>query len=206
MRILVLILYLSTTVVATLDIAMVRSKLSICKDFDVLSRDDTNMLIRDIHECMVDTRLFRISEEVVDRYFRGTIDRYKNALREYDILNHKMIHVERDSRQTLRSIQRSIVGVRMNVLYLIAESNIPPLSHLSNEREIRRVREYLISNAKTLEYLKSVPMLLYIGRMQNITYYADELASSVELRDTSKRDLENTKKSFTDLILSQFVL
>jgi len=201
-----MLLCLCVILVSAFDLSLVRSKLSICTNFDVLHRDDANMLIHNMYNCMEDTRLFRISEELIDSYFRDAIDRHKNAIRAYELLNHEMVYFDRDSRRSLRSIQRSIVGIRMNVLYLIAESGLPALSHLANEREIRRIREYLISNAKTLDYLKSIPMVTYLGQLQNITHYVEDLSSAVELRDSTKRNFEAVKTSFIAVILSKYVL
>lgn len=206
MNLLVLILLTCIVMTYTMDISMVRSKLSACKDFEVLPRDSTDLLIDDFYQCMIDTRLFRINKDLIDHYFRDSIDNYKNAIHAYEKLNHEMIQFDRDSRRKLRAIQRNIVGIRMNVLYLIAESELPPLTHLSNEREIRRVKEYLLTNEKTLDYLKSVPMMTYIGQLQNITHYTDDLSDAIALRDSTKRTIENTKRTFIDLILEEYVL
>lgn len=188
------------------DLTLVRTKLSTCEDFDVLYRDDADTLIDGVFGCVVDTRMFRIERQLVAAYFRAPVDAHIHALRHYEELNHNMFYSDRDARRTLRQMQRTVTGIRMNTLYLIAESALPSLTHLSNEREVRRTKEYLLSNAKTLDYLKSIPLPLYISQLQNITHYADELTQAIQDRDTTKRALQDAKRAFTDFILSRYKL
>jgi len=202
----VFLLCVLTLVALAQDLTLVRTKLSTCKDFDVLYRDDADTLIDGVYGCMVDTRLFRIERNLVAAYFRAPIDAYIHALRHYEELNHEMIFFDRDARRTLRQMQRNVVAIRMNTLYLITESGLPSLTHLSNEREVRRIKEYLLTNAKTMDYLKSIPLALYISQLQNITHYADDLSQAIQDRDTTQRVLEDAKRSFMELILSKYVL
>lgn len=197
------------TITSALDIATVRSKLFTCTEFEILKRDNVENILKNVYNCMWDTHLFRITQASVDERLKIPISEYKTAQDAFEELQHVASIYESNSKRKLRNIQRNIVAIRMNLQYLVGESQLPPLTHLSDETNLRNVDEYLKQNAKYIEFVKAIPLQTYIKQIKNITFYSDRVEVALIEKDAKlqamKEAVDNFRNEITNHYLSYIV-
>lgn len=192
------------SVVGALDLATVQSKLFTCTEFEILKRDNVDNVLTNVYQCMWDTHLFRITQATVDEHLRRPVEEYKAKLDAYEELQHIAATYEANSKRELRNIQRDIVAVRMNLKYLIGESHLPPLTHLSDETNLRNVDEYLKQNAQYVAFVKAIPIGTYRNRLGNITFYSDRLEHALVERDIKREAMQTAVAHFRNEIVSHY--
>lgn len=192
------------SVVVAIDLATVQSKLFTCTEFEIRKRDNVDNVLANVYQCMWDTHLFRITQTKLDEYLQLPAEEYRAKLYDYEELRHVATEYESNSKRELRNIQRDIVAVRMNLKYLIGESHLPPLTHLSDETNLRNVDEYLRQNAQYVAFVKAIPIRSYTNRLGNITFYSDKLTQALDERDIKREALQAAVARFRNDILSNY--
>ena len=200
----VYLVFLLIVFVSGIEISMIRSKIFTCTEFEVLTRDSVDNILSNIHSCIKDTHFVDISLEYVSSRLKIPVQNYKEKLDDYRDIHHKASFYNGESRRLLRNIQRNIVGIQLNLKYLISESELPALVHLSDETEMRKIKEYLKENAKYVNYIKSIPFKTFIVELQNVTRYTKKVADAVVERDETNREMRLAIDSFRTEFISKY--
>ena len=193
-------------IVSGIDISTLRSKIFTCTEFEVLNRDSVENILSNIHSCIKDTHFVDMSSEYIANRLKIPVQKKKKKLDDYRDIHHKASFYNSESKRLLRNIQRNIVGIELNFKYLISESQLPALVHLSDETEIRKVQEYLKENAKYVNYIKSIPFKTFIVELQNITMYTKRVADAVVERDETNREMRLAIELFRTEFISNYLI
>lgn len=200
-----LFLMMWITVVRALDLASVKSKLFTCTEFEILNRDRVDVILQNVHSCIRDTHLFRVTSDFVDESLRDPVHEYKTALDAYQVIQHDAATREAEAKRKIKNIQRNVVATRMNLKYLLAESELPPITHLSDETNLRNVQEYLQQNAQYLEYVKAIPLRSYIVQLQNITSDTDAVEAALAEKELKHNQMRGAVELFRNHIISHYL-